>query len=168
MKTFDVYRKEGRAPEAVKQGFCWPAFFFIWIWALVKGLPLYALAIFFAIAGSVVVGWLMQAGWITSMLNIIVWIWAGTSGNQWRADALQARGYKRFATLQASGPDDALAEAVRPTNPANRRVLEAVNAAAAARQAEAARVPCPFCAELILPGARVCRFCGRDLPAPAA
>jgi hypothetical protein len=25
------------------------------------------------------------------------------------------------------------------------------------------RVPCPYCAEMILPGAKVCRFCGREL-----
>jgi hypothetical protein len=25
------------------------------------------------------------------------------------------------------------------------------------------RVPCPFCAELIKPSARVCRFCGREV-----
>jgi hypothetical protein len=25
------------------------------------------------------------------------------------------------------------------------------------------RVPCPHCAELIMPQATVCRFCGRDL-----
>jgi hypothetical protein len=26
------------------------------------------------------------------------------------------------------------------------------------------RLPCPFCAEAILPEARACRFCGRNLP----
>jgi hypothetical protein len=30
------------------------------------------------------------------------------------------------------------------------------------------RVPCPYCAEMILPTAKVCRFCGRELPEKTA
>ena len=33
------------------------------------------------------------------------------------------------------------------------------------RSASAGRQPCPYCAELIKPGAKICRYCGRDLPA---
>ena len=29
---------------------------------------------------------------------------------------------------------------------------------------EELRQPCPYCAEPIMPAARVCRFCGRELP----
>jgi hypothetical protein len=37
--------------------------------------------------------------------------------------------------------------------------------APASRPQAEQRVPCPYCAELILPGAKICRFCGRELPA---
>ena len=33
------------------------------------------------------------------------------------------------------------------------------------RSTSAGRQPCPYCAELIKPEAKICRFCGRDLPA---
>lgn len=44
---------------------------------------------------------------------------------------------------------------IRPTESAERQ-----------HKAEAGLLTCPFCAEMIRPEAIVCRFCGRDLPAP--
>jgi len=40
-------------------------------------------------------------------------------------------------------------------------------AKAAPEPSEPKRIPCPRCAERILPEARVCRFCGHDVKAPA-
>jgi uncharacterized membrane protein YdbT with pleckstrin-like domain len=42
--------------------------------------------------------------------------------------------------------------------------IQAENAAPAAEQKPEATRTCPFCAETIKAQAKVCRFCGRDLP----
>jgi hypothetical protein len=43
-------------------------------------------------------------------------------------------------------------------------LVTVVSAPPTSVEADQARSPCPFCAEMILDAAVVCRFCGRDLP----
>ncbi len=45
-------------------------------------------------------------------------------------------------------------------------VIPALLAIVIARRAGASqkRIPCPYCAEMIQPQARICRFCGKELP----
>jgi hypothetical protein len=55
-----------------------------------------------------------------------------------------------------SGPQSARGiEATKPPGPKPARVIE---------ESDGERGPCPYCAELIVPAAKVCRFCSRELP----
>lgn len=45
---------------------------------------------------------------------------------------------------------------LKPVEPQSVRVVE--------EKDSGQRIPCPYCAELILPAAQVCRFCSRELP----
>jgi hypothetical protein len=102
--TYHVYTYPGRRPEAVKQGFSWPGFFFTWIWAVLKHLPGPALG-------------LLVAGLLAAASNMAVGIfllgasalWAGLQGNAWRGDQLTSRGYKCVAIRDASSAKAALA-----------------------------------------------------------
>ena len=38
LREFEIFNQPSAPSVAVKRGFCWPGFFFTWIWAFARGL----------------------------------------------------------------------------------------------------------------------------------
>jgi hypothetical protein len=114
IKTFKVFKHPVLGYQAVKVGFSWPGLFFSGIWLLLKQLWGYAfvflsitLLLSFveagfekeeSIAGMVLVFW----------LEIGIYIFVGSKGNEWRSDNLQKRGFKLIDIVQAEIPSAAI------------------------------------------------------------
>lgn len=84
----------------VKEGFCWPAFFFGGLWALVRREWLLALAMLLVFGGLVFVDEAFVRGQrsLTRVALMLVayvayMLICGLKGNAWRRAALQRRGY---------------------------------------------------------------------------
>lgn len=128
MKTFDVYERAG-ALRAVKQGWCWPAFFFGGIWGLFAGL--------WARATLLIIAWLItyiattlygiyvsndyaadygQASSIDAVVATMSFaylglkVYTGMRGNHWRRSRIKGAGFELVATLEAAGKGEAVAE----------------------------------------------------------
>ena len=115
MKQFRVYQ----APSvgglyAVKQGWSWPGFFFVGIWALVKKLWLIGL-------GLLVCGfWLTRAvdpgsefwahDFLFLWIEFLVHVFCGLYGNRWREEKMIRQGYQYQRTLFAENPLDAVVQ----------------------------------------------------------
>jgi hypothetical protein len=110
MKEFKIYVNPQGVKEAVKQGWSWPGFFFVAIWALVK--KMWAL-------GGIVFGAFFVLGMIAgensgmdlllTLAQFGVAVAFGMNGNKWRESSLQRRGYDYTRTVQASNPEGAIA-----------------------------------------------------------
>jgi hypothetical protein len=116
MKRFDLYENE-RNPdelEAVKQGFSWPAFFFGWIWAFVKRMPLVGAVLLAIDVGFAVGERVLPDEGLAADLAFLAWlavgVVCGAYGNAWRRGALERRGFELAETVSAESPDQALAE----------------------------------------------------------
>ena len=99
-RQFFVHEARGIA-VAVKQGFCWPAFFFGSLWAAAKGLwmPLFPLRFVAETALWFLTGYVTaekQPGLTLACLaaTLIYAVVRGRHGNQWLRNGLLRKGYR--------------------------------------------------------------------------
>jgi hypothetical protein len=114
MRVFTIHlRRTALSPDRdavlIKEGFCWPAFFFGPFWALWHRmwflcLGIFAVAILMGVAEVV-----LQVDPMTySAISIGVAALIGFSANDWRRSALTARGWEMTGLSAAGDPDSAL------------------------------------------------------------
>lgn len=125
LKPFDVYEHPTESIDAVKKGFCWPAAFFGWIWALIAkqwtiaaaliGYDIVSSAIAFSQTDLVYASFsqfqpsIIFCYFVTSkLLAIVIAAVVGAKGNDWRAANLLKNGYVLTATVQAKNRQDAM------------------------------------------------------------
>jgi len=109
MKTFDIFESPLHGKTAVKQGWSWPGFLFVYIWMLVKGMWItFAFTMLVIIILMSIIPEPATRG-LVLIVNIII----GLLGNEWRVKELIRKGYAKCDTIQAQTPDDALATYTR-------------------------------------------------------
>jgi len=117
MKQYTIFANPLGQYEAVKQGWSWPAFFFGWIWALVKKMWGIGAAVlggmivfsFFTAVSNSSEGGVALLNVISIVINAVF----GFNGNKWRENHLPTRGYERLGTVAASTPEGAVAAYIK-------------------------------------------------------
>lgn len=114
MKHYKIYKHPSESIEAIKQGWSWPAFFFGFIWAMIKkmwGIGVGVLIGWFAL--GVIIGLISLGDTIANpLINVvgfIVSIIFGINGNLWREKNLTTRGFEQVNTITAANPEGAIA-----------------------------------------------------------
>jgi len=141
MRSFNVFSDGGGDYRAVKQGWCWPAFFFGSIWALFSGLWLTALLMFpiefvFSIVGNNAHGALdPYEGYdetarlvVLAVLCIplVIRVVLGIVGNPWRARKLRRLGFSHVGRVKADGKAHAISLCKAGSSEAARQTVEPV------------------------------------------
>ncbi len=109
MKTFSVYRDRKGMFEAVKQGWSWPAFFFGWIWALVKGLPglAFGLLISIFLLTILFVGVGAPNG-VLGFFVLAIAFWVGSRGNKLYENKIRRKRHECIDTFDAYSASEAI------------------------------------------------------------
>jgi hypothetical protein len=112
MVQFKVFKHPAGDIQAVKQGWCWPAFFFNFIWAFVAkmwGLGV-GMMVFFIVLGIINSS---DGGGersiLINLISIVASIAIGVNGNKWREENLLSRGFELKDTVTAANKDGAIA-----------------------------------------------------------
>jgi hypothetical protein len=114
MRVYTVHQIPGssqpdREAVLVKEGFCWPAFFFSVVWALWNGMWLAALAFFIVVAVAETIAQLLGLDPITdAALSLAAALLIGGSANDLRRRSLDRRGYDLAGLVAATHEDAAL------------------------------------------------------------
>lgn len=106
MKQYKVFVHPSGNSEAVKQGWSWPAFFFGFIWAMVK--KMWGLGVAVMIATIVFIA-IAKSEALINIVSLIASIVFGMNGNSWREKNLVSRGFEQTDTVTAANPDGAMA-----------------------------------------------------------
>src|SRR6266550_1301343 len=111
LREFEIFTKPPIPATAVKRGFCWPGFFFTWIWAFTRGLWLHgALVLAAALAGGIVLIAMFNSNPIAStLLSLALQLVVGMRGNSWRSAKLERVGYGFAGIIAAKSAPQALA-----------------------------------------------------------
>ena len=114
MNTYKILVGQEGRPEAVKQGWSWPAFFFVGMWALYKRLwAVFGVAILFALISYAILAAMSLSPQTTNIvwtvLSMSIWVAFGISGNSWRVNKLATLGYSHKDTFSANTPKAAIA-----------------------------------------------------------
>jgi hypothetical protein len=111
MKEYKVVEHPIGKIEPVKQGWSWPAFFFNWVWALIKrmwgiAVTFFLISLFMEI---IIDGAEFGIGMIVMFIVSIVIVFIfGMNGNDWREKNLLSRGFDFRMTVEALNQDHAV------------------------------------------------------------
>ena len=117
MKQFKVFKHPAGDMQLIKQGWCWPAFFFSVIWAMVSKMWVLGIGslIGFLVLGAIVdllvpqIDMRRNADGFINFIALAVSIYFGSNGNQLREKNLLSRGFELNDTVAATNKDGAIA-----------------------------------------------------------
>ena len=117
MNQFKIFKhpNNNKDIQAVKQGFCWPAFFFHPIWIFVSGM--WAIGLNFVIVSLVFLFlWNRVHDPISFIFYSCITIIPAFKGNNWREQNLISRGYELKDLITAGNKEGAIALYLKGSN----------------------------------------------------